>query len=82
MDKVLATCQKSSGENGASETEEEEELLECPVCLETPRKGPIFSCTNGHLIVSMLKRKRLCAFFKIYICYQKSLTKTFLKGLY
>ena len=26
---------------------EELEWLECPVCMETPRSGPIFSCRKG-----------------------------------
>lgn len=26
------------------------ELLECPVCLDLPRTGPIYNCKNGHLV--------------------------------
>jgi hypothetical protein len=26
------------------------EQLECPVCREVPRRGPIFGCCNGHLV--------------------------------
>lgn len=29
---------------------EQLEWMECPVCLETPRSGPIFSCRKGHVI--------------------------------
>ena len=29
---------------------EQLEWMECPVCLETPRTGPIFSCRKGHII--------------------------------
>ena len=27
-------------------------LVECPVCLLLPRKGPVPCCTNGHLVCS------------------------------
>ncbi len=40
------------GDDGEEEEDEFDSLLECPVCLEAPRKGPVFTCTNGHLIVS------------------------------
>jgi len=29
---------------------EQLEWMECPVCLETPRKAPIYSCKKGHII--------------------------------
>jgi len=29
---------------------EQLEWMECPVCLETPRCGPIFSCRKGHIL--------------------------------
>ena len=29
---------------------EQLEWMECPVCLETPRAGPIYSCRKGHVI--------------------------------
>jgi len=29
---------------------EQLEWMECPICLETPRTGPIFSCRKGHII--------------------------------
>ena len=29
--------------------------VECPVCLDIPRKGPIFSCPNGHIICQKCK---------------------------
>jgi len=32
-------------------------LIECPVCLDVPRKGPVFSCPNGHLVCSKCKRE-------------------------
>ena len=30
--------------------------VECPVCLEVPRKGPVFTCPNGHLVCQKCKR--------------------------
>ena len=27
-------------------------LVECPVCLKLPRKGPVPCCANGHLVCS------------------------------
>ena len=26
--------------------------LECPVCLETPKAGPLYQCENGHILCS------------------------------
>lgn len=46
-----ATGQTSTSQNRATETDDE--LPECPVCLESPREGPIFTCENQHLIVSI-----------------------------
>ena len=31
--------------------------VECPVCLEVPRKGPVFICSNGHLVCKKCKRE-------------------------
>jgi len=31
--------------------------VECPVCIEVPRKGPIFTCPNGHLVCQKCKRE-------------------------
>ena len=30
--------------------------VQCPVCLEVPRKGPIFICPNGHSVCRKCKR--------------------------
>ena len=30
----------------------EAKLVECPVCLTLPRKGPVPCCANGHLVCS------------------------------
>eukprot|EP00092_Neocalanus_flemingeri_P037542 GFUD01040877.1.p1 GENE.GFUD01040877.1~~GFUD01040877.1.p1 ORF type:complete len:383 (-),score=74.81 GFUD01040877.1:130-1278(-) len=27
-----------------------DDKLECPVCMETPREGPVYACPNGHLV--------------------------------
>eukprot|EP00092_Neocalanus_flemingeri_P017292 GFUD01018702.1.p1 GENE.GFUD01018702.1~~GFUD01018702.1.p1 ORF type:complete len:336 (+),score=80.78 GFUD01018702.1:56-1063(+) len=32
------------------------ERIECPVCLEVPEAGPVFSCPNGHLVCSKCKK--------------------------
>jgi len=32
------------------------EHLECPVCLEIPRSGPVFVCPNGHFVCKKCKR--------------------------
>ena len=31
--------------------------VKCPVCLEVPRKGPVFNCPNGHLVCQECKRE-------------------------
>ena len=31
--------------------------IECPVCHEVPRTGPIFACPNGHLVCEKCKRE-------------------------
>jgi len=31
------------------------EHVECPVCMEVPREGPIFACPNGHLVCQRCK---------------------------
>jgi len=30
--------------------------IECPICLEVPRKGPVFTCPNGHLVCHRCKQ--------------------------
>ena len=30
--------------------------VECPICLEAPRKAPIFTCPNGHFLCHKCKR--------------------------
>jgi len=32
-------------------------ILECPVCLEVPKGGPISQCDNGHLLCSSCRKK-------------------------
>jgi len=33
------------------------EVMECPVCLKLPRKGPIFQCGRGHCVCSICRPK-------------------------
>ena len=33
-------------------TEQLEERIKCPVCLEVPTSGPVYSCPQGHLVCS------------------------------
>lgn len=34
------------------------EMVECPVCLELPREGPVPVCPNGHVVCSPCLRRR------------------------
>ena len=34
--------------------------VQCPVCYDVPRKGPIFACPNGHIVCQNCKREK-CA---------------------
>ena len=34
--------------------------VECPVCLEIPRSGPVFVCKNGHFVCQKCKRGGNC----------------------
>ena len=38
--------------------EKMKEKVECPVCMEMPRKGPVPMCTNGHFICTPCLDKR------------------------
>ena len=31
--------------------------IECPICLEVPRKGPVYACPNGHLVCQRCKQE-------------------------
>jgi hypothetical protein len=33
------------------------EIVECPVCMEVPRNGPIHQCKNGHVVCNKCKPK-------------------------
>ena len=35
--------------------EEKRNILQCPVCLETPTSIPIFRCNNGHILCSVCR---------------------------
>ena len=37
--------------------EEKEETLECPVCLEVVKEGPIYRCQQEHLVCSSCRAK-------------------------
>ena len=60
MEDVAATKVEQLEEKLKSEVEEIDDLkglVECPVCREVPRKGPIFTCPNGHLVCRRCKRE-------------------------
>ena len=49
--KPLATSVKQQEASEDRKRKAEQlEWMECPVCLETPRKAPIYSCKKGHII--------------------------------
>ena len=37
--------------------EELRKSLECPVCLQTPKAGPLYQCKNGHMLCSSCYNK-------------------------
>jgi len=52
------TIEQGEDDEGESEVKKCRQLvshLECPVCMELPRKGPIYGCANGHLVVRRKK---------------------------
>jgi len=32
-------------------------MVECPICLEVPRKGPMFMCSNGHFLCEKCRQE-------------------------
>ena len=46
--------------------------VECPVCLDVPRKGPIFVCPNGHIICPKCKREK-CPICRVKVGNNKSI---------
>jgi len=46
--------------------------VECPVCLDVPRKGPIFACPNGHIICQKCKGG-LCPICRVEVGQNKSI---------
>eukprot|EP00095_Tigriopus_kingsejongensis_P005498 maker-scaffold619_size123246-snap-gene-0.31 protein:Tk05498 transcript:maker-scaffold619_size123246-snap-gene-0.31-mRNA-1 annotation:"hypothetical protein DAPPUDRAFT_304089" len=48
-----------SGEDPDKEKEKKEilSMMECPVCLEHPREGPIYNCQHGHLVCGKCQPK-------------------------
>ena len=39
-------------EQSAISVKELRKSLECPVCLHTPKAGPLYQCENGHILCS------------------------------
>ena len=59
QEKMLASTNKKLFEVEDEKVKVEDEknkfeakLVECPVCLTLPRKGPVPCCANGHLVCS------------------------------
>jgi len=46
--------------------------VQCPVCYDVPRKGPIFACPNGHLVCQNCKRGQ-CPICRVKIGNNKSI---------
>ena len=46
--------------------------IECPVCLDVPRKGPVYTCPNGHLVCPKCK-KDSCPTCRVAVGENKSL---------
>jgi len=42
-------------ENGKNLLRKLKENIECPVCLDIPRSGPVFACPNGHFVCKKCK---------------------------
>jgi len=49
------------------------EKMECPVCLEIPRKSPVPVCPNGHFVCSKCKTSDSCPTCRVSIGQGKSL---------
>jgi len=46
--------------------------VQCPVCYDVPRKGPIFACPNGHIVCQNCKRGK-CPICRVKIGNNKSI---------
>eukprot|EP00092_Neocalanus_flemingeri_P039282 GFUD01042768.1.p1 GENE.GFUD01042768.1~~GFUD01042768.1.p1 ORF type:complete len:332 (-),score=65.07 GFUD01042768.1:20-1015(-) len=49
-----------------------QERIECPVCLEVPEAGPVFTCSNGHLVCFKCKNDS-CPTCRVKMYGEKSL---------
>ena len=49
--------QQSKSKRIRLDDEDVKKEVECPVCMEIPRKGPIYACPNGHLVCQRCKGK-------------------------
>ncbi len=56
--------------------------LECPVCLEVPRVGPISQCDNGHLLCKDCRQKMSdCPVCTSKLRINRSLVRGFIKNV-
>ena len=58
--------------NEKQKFEDLKKMIECPVCLDVPRKGPIFACPNGHIICEKCKED-LCPICRGHVGHNKSI---------
>lgn len=61
IEQPKAEMNTPSSEEGDDDKEKEKKeilsMMECPVCLEHPREGPIFNCEHGHLVCGKCQPK-------------------------
>ena len=50
--KPLPASKVEEGKDSNKEDDKLLDLMQCPVCYEIPRRGPIYNCKNGHMVVS------------------------------
>ena len=57
--------------------------VECPVCMDPPRSGPVYVCPNGHLVCMKCKRATTCPTCRIVMGGVKSLlAPTIIENIY
>ena len=49
--------QQSMSKKVRLDNEDLKKEVECPICLEIPKTGPIYACPNGHLVCQNCKGK-------------------------
>jgi len=47
--------QQSMSKRVRLDDEDLKKEVECPICMEIPRKGPVYACPNGHLVCQRCK---------------------------